>query len=281
MLFTGDYRFDQTPVHGGPADMHRLARFGDEGLLLLCADSTNADRDGFAASESAIGPALTDVFSRCSGRIVVTSFASNIHRVQQVVDASRSLQCRVLLLGRSMVKNMKIARRLGHVTVGDEDLIKPNQLRNLADDEVVVMCTGSQGEPLSALRRMAYAEHREIRLKRGDTVVFSATSIPGNERAVNETIDHLAHIGCDVVTAKDAPIHTSGHGHREEMKLMLNLTRPRYVMPVHGDHRRIQQHRDLAVAVRIPPEHVFCGENGLPLELDTKGARFGKLEHAA
>ncbi len=280
VLFTGDYRFDQTPVDGRPADMSRLARFGDEGLLLLCGDSTNAERSGFAASESDIGPALESVFSGREGRIVVTTFASNIHRVQQVVDAADALGRRVALLGRSMVKNVKIGRDLGHIRFDDRQLVDPGKIDNVPDHELVIMSTGSQGEPLSALRRMAYREHKQVRLKRGDTVVFSANSIPGNERAVNETIDHLVHVGCEVITARDAPIHTSGHGHREELKLMLNLTRPKYLMPVHGDHRRLRLHAGLGEAVGIPPNNVFCGENGLPLEIDSKGARFGKKEQA-
>src|SRR5207302_1714860 len=198
ILVTGDYKFDQTPVDGEPADVSRLAELGREGLLLLCGDSTNADRPGFSPSESGVGPHLEEVFARCEGRIVVTSFASNIHRVQQVCD----------------------------------------------------------------------------------TVVFSATPIPGNERAVNETIDRLYHIGCDVITTGDAPVHASGHGYAEEIKLMLNLTKPRYVFPFHGDHKRIQLHAGLADAVGIPPEDVFKGENGLPLELDERGARFGSREQS-
>jgi ribonuclease J len=280
VLFTGDYRFDQTPVDGKPADMRRLARFGEEGLLLLCGDSTNAGRDGFAASESAIGPALRSVFSDREGRIVVTTFASNIHRVQQVADAASALGRRVALLGRSMVKNVKIGRDLGHISLDEGQLIDPGKLKSVPDDELVIMSTGSQGEPLSALRRMAYQEHGQVRLKAGDTVVFSATSIPGNERAVNETIDHLVHIGCEVVTAREAPIHTSGHGHREELKLMLNLTKPKYLMPVHGDHRMLRQHGKLGEAVGIPAASIFRGENGLPLEIDPSGARFAKKEQA-
>ena len=276
VFFTGDYRFDQTPVDGRPADLGRLAKFGEEGLLLLCGDSTNAGRSGMAASETAIGPALQEVFARCEGRIIVTSFASNIHRVQQVVDAAQALNRRVALVGRSMVKNVKIGRRLGHIHFGDGQLVKPGDIDQVPDDELVIMSTGSQGEPLSALRRMAYQEHQQVQLKPGDTVVFSATSIPGNERAVNETIDHLIRVGCDVVTAADAPIHTSGHGYREELKLMLNLTRPRYLMPLHGTHKMIRDHAQLGESVGIAPDHIFRAENGLPVEIDASGARFSE-----
>ena len=276
VFFTGDYRFDQTPVDGRPADTSRLSRLGDEGLLLLCGDSTNADRAGFALSESEVGPQLQTVFAGCSGRIVVTCFASNIHRVQQVIDAADALGRRVALLGRSMVKNVNIARDLGHVKVPSGMLVEPRKLDGVPDDELVIITTGSQGEPLAALRRMAYHEHRQVTLRSGDTVVFSANSIPGNERAVNDTIDRLFHIGCDVVTNRDAPIHTSGHGHREELKLMLNMTRPTYLMPVHGDHKRIRLHAELGEAVGIPRDHIFRGDNGLPLEITAKGARFAE-----
>jgi len=280
VLFTGDYRFDQTPVDGRPADISRLARFGDEGLLLLCGDSTNADRAGFAPSESDVGPKLLEVFGRCRGRIIVTSFASNIHRVQQVVDAADALGRRVALLGRSMVKNVNIGRDLGHIRMPKGMLVEPKELAKVPEADLVIVTTGSQGEPLAALRRMAYREHRQVNLHAGDTVVFSATPIPGNERAINDTIDRLFQIGCDVVTARDAPIHTSGHGHREELKLMLNLTRPRYLLPVHGDHKRIRLHAELGEAVGIPAENIFRGDNGLPLEIDARGARLGERVRA-
>ncbi|MGH2842370.1 MAG: ribonuclease J [Solirubrobacteraceae bacterium] len=276
VLMTGDYKFDQTPVDGDPADVQRLAELGREGVLLLCGDSTNADRPGFSPSERLVGPHLEEVFARAQGRIVVTSFASNIHRVQQVIDAAAALDRKVALVGRSMRKNVGIGRSLGHIDVPDGILIQPQEVEDWPDERVVVISTGSQGEPLSALRRMAHDDHRQIRLRAGDTVVFSATPIPGNERAVNETVDRLYHIGCDVVTTADAPIHASGHGYQEELKLMLNLTRPRYVLPVHGDHKRIHLHAGLAEAVGIAPEDIFRAANGLPLEIDAGGARFGE-----
>jgi ribonuclease J len=276
VLFTGDYRFDQTPVDGVPADISRLARLGDEGLLLLCGDSTNADRAGFALSESEIGPRLAEVFQRSPGRIVLTSFASNIHRVQQVIDAADQLGRRVALVGRSMVKNVNIGRDLGHIRMPHGMLVEPKDLAKIPDHELVILTTGSQGEPLAALRRMAYADHRQVQLHPGDTVIFSANPIPGNERAVNDTIDRLIQIGCDVITNRDAPIHTSGHGHREEIKLMLNLTRPRYLMPVHGDHKRIRLHAEMGEAIGISSANIFRGDNGLPLEIDRDGARFAE-----
>jgi ribonuclease J len=280
VLVTGDYKFDQTPVSGAPADVARLAELGREGVLLLYGDSTNADRPGWSTSESVVGPELERQFARCRGRIVVTSFASNIHRVQQVVHAAEADGRKVCLVGRSMRKNTNIARSLEHITVPDGILIQPRELDQFPDDKIVIISTGSQGEPLSALRRMAYNDHPAVELRPGDTVFFSATPIPGNERAVNETIDRLFHIGCDVVTARDVPIHTSGHGYQEEMKLMLNLTRPRYVLPAHGDFKRIHLHAGIAEAVGMPPEQIFKGANGLPLEIDASRARFGDREQS-
>src|SRR4051812_21860396 len=279
-LVTGDYKFDQTPVDGVPADVARLAELGRERLLLLCGDSTNADRPGMSPSESSVGPHLEEVFSRCDGRIVVTSFASNIHRVQQVVDASAQLGRKVSLVGRSMRKNVNIGRSLGHIGVPAGMLMGPKEIEDFPDHKVVVISTGSQGEPLSALRRMAHGDHPNVELHDGDTVVFSATPIPGNERAVNETINRIYQLGADVITTRDAPIHASGHAFAEEMKLMINLTRPRYVLPVHGDHRRLRMHAELAGDVGIEPACVFRGENGRPLEVDGRGARFAEPEQA-
>ncbi|HWJ41797.1 MAG TPA: ribonuclease J [Solirubrobacterales bacterium] len=280
VLMTGDYKFDQTPVDGRPADVSRLAELGKEGLTLLCGDSTNADRPGIAPSESAVGPALLEQFSHCKGRIIVTSFASNIHRVQQVIDAAERLDRKVALVGRSMRKNFNIASNLGIAKAPQGIFIQPREIEDFPDEKIVVISTGSQGEPLSALRRMANNDHPDVQLHSGDTVVFSATPVPGNERAVNETIDRIYEIGATVITAKDAPIHASGHGWQEELKLMLNLTQPKYVLPVHGDHKRLRLHAGLAEAVGIDRERIFQGRNGLPLEIDANGAGFGEDIHA-
>jgi ribonuclease J len=274
VLVTGDYKFDQTPIAGGPADLQRLAQLGEEGILLLCGDSTNADRPGWSLSESIVGPNLERIFGRCKGRIVVTSFASNIHRVQQVIDAAAAHGRKVCLVGRSMRKNTNIGKTLGHIQLPEGMLVQPRELDDFPDDKVVIISTGSQGEPLSALRRMAHNDHPLVSLKSGDTVCFSATPIPGNERAVNETVDRLHRIGCDVITAREEPIHASGHGYAEEMKLMLNLVRPQYVMPFHGDIKRLRLHCRLAAELGIAPERCFQGENGTPLEVDGTKARF-------
>jgi ribonuclease J len=276
VLVTGDYRFDQTPIDGRPADVARLAELGSEGLLCLCGDSTNADRPGVVPSEASVGPALLQELSRCEGRAIVTCFASNVHRVQQVIDAAAELDRRVALVGRSMRKNFNIARNLGIAGAPEGLLVSPKEIEDFPDHKVIAISTGSQGEPLSALRRMAYHDHRDVELHSGDTVIFSATPVPGNERAVNETIDRIYEIGARVVTPADAPIHVSGHGSREEIKLMLNLTRPRYAFPVHGDHKRLRLHAELAEAVGIDRERIFVGRNGLPLDLGAGGASFGE-----
>ena len=226
-------------------------------------------------SESSVGPALLETFSRCEGRIIVTCFASNVHRVQQVVDAADALGRKVALVGRSMRKNFNIASNLGIANAPEGLLIQPREIEDYPDEEVVAISTGSQGEPLSALRRMAHGEHRDVQLHSGDTVVFSATPVPGNERSVNETIDRIFEIGARVITAADAPIHASGHGYQEDMKLMLNLTRPKYVMPMHGDFKRIRLHAMLAESVGVDPDRIFRTRNGVPLEIDAKGARLG------
>ena len=210
----------------------------------------------------------------------MTCFASNIHRVQQVVDAATALGRKVALVGRSMKKNVNIGKTLGHIDIPDGALVQPRELSKFPDEKLVIVSTGSQGEPLSALRRMAHKDHPQIELKKGDTVVFSATSIPGNERAVNETVDRLYQIGCDVITTQDAPIHASGHGYAEEIKLMLNLTKPKYVMPFHGDHKRILLHSRLAQSLGHDEKDIFRGENGRPLEITAKGARWGEPEQA-
>ena len=275
IVITGDYKFDQTPVAGGPADFGRLSRLGDEGVLLLCGDSTNVDRPGWSTSESVVGPHLDGLIGQAKGRVIVTCFASNLHRVQQVVRAAVAHDRKVCLVGRSMRKNTNIGKSLGHIAIPAGTQIQPRDLDSFADERVVVISTGSQGEPLSALRRMASKDHRDVQLREGDTVIFSATPIPGNERAVNGVIDHLSQLGCRVLTPRDAPIHASGHGYQEELKLMINLLKPRYVMPFHGDYKRLQLHGELAESLGVPADHVFRGRNGLPLEVSDTRARWG------
>jgi ribonuclease J len=211
---------------------------------------------------------------------VVTCFASNIHRVQQVVDAAGALGRKVALVGRSMRKNVNIGRNLGHIDVPEGMLVGVREIEDFPDHKLVIISTGSQGEPLSALRRMAAGDHPNVDLRQGDTVIFSATPIPGNERDVGQTINRIYQLGADVITARDAPVHASGHGYAEELKLMVNITQPRYVMPFHGDYRRLRLHAELAESVGVDPENVFVGDNGLPLEIDASGARLGKRERS-
>jgi ribonuclease J len=279
-LVTGDYKFDQTPVDAQPADVARLAELGREGLLLLCGDSTNVDRPGMAPSESSVGPRIEEVFARCRGRIVVTCFASNIHRVQQVVDAATTFGRKVSLVGRSMRKNVNIGRNLGHIDIPEGTLVGVREIDDFPDHKMVIVSTGSQGEPLSALRRMAHGDHPNVDLREGDTVIFSATPIPGNERDVGQTINRIYQLGADVITARDAPVHASGHGYAEELKLMINLTQPRYVMPMHGDYRRLRLHAELSASVGVDRDCVFIGDNGMPVEIDERGARFGERERS-
>ncbi len=280
ILITGDYKFDQTPVDGSPADVSRLAELGREGVLVLCGDSTNVDRAGFSPSESVVGPHLEEVFARCRGRIVVTSFASNIHRVQQ--DARRG--ARAGPQGRA--RRALDAQERGHRTHARphrgaggaagrsaRDLGLPGRARRDHLDRL-------PGRAALGASPHGLSRPPQVELREGDTVVFSATPVPGNERAVNETIDRLYHIGCDVVTPREAPVHASGHGYAEEIKLMLNLVKPRYVMPFHGDFKRLRMHAELAEAVGIDPRDMFTGDNGLPLEIDDRGARFGEREQA-
>ena len=281
VLITGDYKFDQTPVDGPPADVSRLAELGREGVLLLCGDSTNVDRPGFSTSESVVGPHLRGGVRPLRGpdrgdelRVEHPPRPAGRGRRRGAGSqggARRALdaQERRHRHGRSVTSRSPMACSWAR-----------GRSRTSRMSAMVIISTGSQGEPLSALRRMAYRDHRQVQLRRGDTVVFSATPIPGNERAVNETIDRLYHIGCDVVTPRDAPVHASGHGYAEEIKLMLNLVKPRYVMPFHGDFKRLRLHAQLAEAVGVPPEDIFQGDNGLPLDIDERRARFGKPEQS-
>jgi ribonuclease J len=280
VLHTGDFKMDQLPLDNRITDLRAFARLGEEGVDLFLTDSTNAEVPGFTTPEQDIGPVLDRVFHNSQQRIIVACFASHVHRVQQILDAAVAHDRKAAYVGRSMVRNMAIARDLGYLHVPPDVLVDVKDLAELPPERQVLISTGSQGEPLSALRRMAHGDHPQVDLHDGDTVIFSATSIPGNERAVNETINRIYKLGADVITAADVPVHASGHGYQEELKLMLNLTKPEYVLPVHGDHRRLRLHSELAEAVGIPPKSIFRGENGLPLEIDSKGARFGDREQA-
>lgn len=267
MVHTGDYKFDHTPVDNWPTDFAKLAEFSKRGVLALLADSTNATFPGWTPSERVIDSALDQVFSEAPGRVIIASFASLISRMQQVANAAQRHQRKMAFVGTSMVDNARIARKLGYLEIPDEVLINMDQARNLPDHQVVLMCTGSQGEPTSILGRLSTGTHRQLDIQPGDTVVLSSHPIPGNEENVYRTINRLFQRGANVIYEEIAPVHVSGHPSQEEVKLMLNLVRPKYVIPVHGELRHLNQHAILARQVGIPAENIAVIENGQVVEL--------------
>jgi ribonuclease J len=271
VVHTGDFKFDQTPVDGRVADIGALARAGAEGVLALVTDSTNIDKPGYVPSERMVGDALDAVFQEATGRVITAMFASNISRVQQVIEISQRHGRRVALAGRSMIANVDVARELGYLTVGEDTLIRLEDVNTLAENEVTIITTGSQGEPLSALTRMAMGDHRQVQIRENDTIVMSSTAIPGNEDTVWRIINNLYRHGANVVHTPLYPhIHVSGHGHQEELKMMANLTRPRYIIPVHGEYRHQELWRRIGEAMGY---EVIKLENGDVLELDETEAR--------
>jgi len=272
VVHTGDFKLDQTPIDHRTTAMQRFAELGREGVLLLMADSTNADTPGFTKPERSVGESLESIFALATGRIIVASFASHIHRIQQVMDVAARHGRAVAVIGRSMVKNVNIACNLGYLKVPDGILVRPNDICLLPTDKVVILSTGSQGEPLSALARMASQEHPLVEITKGDTVVISARPVPGNETSVNRTIDRLFAAGARVIYESSAGVHVSGHAAAEELKVMLNLVRPRFFMPIHGEHRHLYFHAELARAVGLSDERIFLLENGDVLELTSDEA---------
>ncbi|MEJ5223138.1 MAG: ribonuclease J [Anaerolineales bacterium] len=271
VVHTGDFKFDQTPVDGWPTDYAKLAEFSQRGVTLLLSDSTNAERPGWTPSERVIGPAFDQVFSTSPGRIIIASFASLISRMQQVADAAVKHGRKLAFVGTSMVDNAKIARKLGYLIVPDETLITVEQAVNLPDKEVVLMCTGSQGEPSSIIGRLSTATNRQFDLKPGDTIVLSSHPIPGNEESVSRTINRLLRRGANVIWDNILPVHVSGHASQEEQKLMLNLVRPKFFMPIHGELRQLTRHAKLAVQMGIPENHIVVVENGHVVEVSQSG----------
>lgn len=267
VVHSGDFKLDQTPIDDRPTAMQRFAELGRNGVLLLLSDSTNADRPGFTAPERTVGQKLDSIFALSEGRIIVASFASHIHRIQQVVDTAARHGRSLAIIGRSMVKNVNIAANLGYLSVPDGLIVRPHDIALLPPDRVAVLSTGSQGEPLSALARMAAHDHPSVEIMKGDTVIISARPVPGNETSVNRTIDRLFAAGARVIYESSAGVHVSGHGAAEELKVMLNLVRPKYFVPLHGEHRHLYFHAELARATGIADDHVFILENGDILEL--------------
>lgn len=275
VVHTGDYKFDQTPVDGEPPDYARLAQLGQEGVLALFGDSTRADTPGSTPSERVIDSAFKRVFDEAKGRVIVASFASLISRIQQVVDAAAAHNRKFAVVGRSMVNNVGMGIELGYLKVPDGVLMRIEDALKLPDDQICIMTTGSQGEPSSALTRMANGDQRHVTIKAGDTVVISATPIPGNEEHVGRNVDNLFKLGAHVVYERYEQIHVSGHGAQDELKLMISLLRPRFLVPVHGQYRHLVAHKRLGEQMGIPSDHIILAENGLPIEFTATTATLG------
>jgi ribonuclease J len=273
VLHTGDYKLDHTPVDGLRTDVGKLAEIGNRGVDLMLGDSTNAERPGVTGSERLVGEAFRQIIPVREGRILIACFASNVHRMQQAVDVAVETGRKVCVVGRSMRKNLNIARNLGYLEAPDDTFIKPAELAELAPHEALVLCTGSQGEPLSALTRIAYNDHPAVSVDRGDTVIVSAKPVPGNELRVHDTINRLAQSGAEVLHQEIAPVHVSGHGNSEELRTILGLVRPKGVMPVHGEFRMLSAHAQLAREGGVPSASIVLAENGSVVELDEKGPR--------
>jgi ribonuclease J len=273
IVHTGDYKLDHTPVDGLRTDVGRLADLGNRGVHLLLGDSTNAERPGFTQSERIVGEAFRQIFPLREGRILVSSFASNVHRMQQAIDVAIEQGRKICIVGRSMRKNANIARNLGYMDVPEGMLVRPPELEELAPHEQLILCTGSQGEPLSALTRIAYNDHPALRVERGDTVIISAKPVPGNELRVHDTINQLAKSGAEVLHQEIAPVHVSGHACAEELRTLLSLLRPRAVMPVHGEFRMQAAHAQLARDAGVPANAIVLAENGTVVELSPDGVQ--------
>lgn len=276
VLHTGDFKLDQTPIDGRLTDFQSISKFASRGVDLLMSDSTNATNGTFTPSEAEVGKVLAEIISHAKGRVIIASFASHIHRLQQICDAAVKSGRKVVVTGRSMIQNTDIARELGYLNIDDKDLIDAYDLDKTAPEKVVIMCTGSQGEPLSALSRIANGEHKTIQIESTDTVIISATPVPGNEKAVTKVINLLSKIGCDVYDKKRGLVHVSGHAGAEELKLMLAIVKPEHFMPVHGEATHLRAHANLAIATGVDKKKVFIVENGESLVMNSKGVKTGK-----
>ena len=273
IVHTGDFKVDYTPIDGEKMDFGRLAELGNKGVLALLSDSTNSERKGFTMSERTVGTVLDKLFLNCTKRIVVATFASNVHRVQQIVNSAVKYGRKVAVCGRSMINVIKTAVELGYMNVPENTFIDIDMIKNYTDEQLVILTTGSQGEAMSALTRMASGEHRKVEITPNDLVIISANPIPGNEKYVSKVIDDLMQIGAEVVYSSLADVHVSGHACQEEQKLMLSLVRPKYFLPVHGEYRQLMAHAKTAVQVGIPPENIFIMNNGRVMELTENSAK--------
>ena len=279
IIHTGDFKFDQTPVDGQVTQFNKFAEYGDAGVLALLADSTNAERPGFTQSEKMVGQTFDDEFRYARNRIIVATFSSNVHRIQQVVDSAVKYNRKVAVIGRSMINVVNIAMELGYLNIPEGVLIDIDETNNYSANQIVIITTGSQGEPMSALTRMAMNDHKKVGIMPGDTVIISATPIPGNEKLVSRTIDHLYRLGADVIYEKSNGVHVSGHASQEEIKLMHNLVRPKYFIPVHGEYRHLIKHAKLAKDLGMPSENIVIAENGSVIEITKNGIGInGKIQ---
>ena len=273
IVHTGDFKIDYTPIDNQRMDLGRLAELGNKGVLALLSDSTNSERKGYTMSESTVGEVFDKLFLNCTKRIVVATFASNIHRIQQIVDSAVKYNRKVSVCGRSMINVIKTAVELGYINVPENTFIDIDMIKNYTDEQLVILTTGSQGEAMSALTRMATGEHRKVEITPNDLVIISATPIPGNEKLVSKVIDDLMQIGAEVVYSSLADIHVSGHACQEEQKLMLSLVRPKFFLPVHGEYRQLMVHARTAVSLGIPPENIFIMNNGRVMEINENSAK--------
>jgi ribonuclease J len=278
VVHTGDFKIDQTPIDGETTDFHKIAELGNKGVSLLMSDSTNVERPGYSLSEREIGEILREIFEASQDRIIVATFASNIHRIKQVAECTVQTGRKICLIGLSIVNTVKMARELKYLDFPDDLFVSPKDLETLPHKRTVILTTGSQGEPMSALSRMATDSHRFIRIKKGDTVVISARMIPGNEITISRTINSLFERGAEVIYEKVSDVHVSGHASQEELKLMLNLVRPKYFMPIHGEYRHLVHHGQIAERIGMAKDRVLILKNGTKVVLDKEGARIsGKV----
>jgi len=275
VVHTGDFKLDYTPIDGKMTDFRRFADLGNKGVLVLMADSTNSEHEGHTPSESTVGIAFDREFHRARQRIIVATFSSNVHRIQQVIDMAVRYKRKVAVLGRSIENVVSISLELGYINAPDGTIIDIDEINNYPMNKIVIITTGSQGEPMSALTRMALSDHRKVGIVPGDTVIISATPIPGNEKLVSKTVDNLLKLGANVVHGRDEGIHVSGHASREELKLMHNLIRPKFFIPVHGEYHHLVKHAQLAKELGMPKENVFVGENGQIMEFTRDRGTFG------
>jgi len=274
VIHTGDFKIDYTPIDGQNMDLGRLAEIGNKGVLALLSDSTNAERKGFTMSEKSIGPVFDNLFEGCKKRIVVATFASNVHRVQQIVNSAAKFGRKIAVSGRSMMNMIDAARELNYIDAPDDLFIDIDMIKDYTDEQLVIITTGSQGETMSALTRMANGEHRKVTITGNDLVIISANPIPGNEKSVSKVIDQLMKIGAEVVYSTLADVHVSGHACQEEQKLIMALVKPKYFIPVHGEYRQLMAHKDTAIEMGIPSENIFITGNGRVLELNENNAKF-------